>query len=195
MQATDAGVLAVASPEKELASSGAERLEGLATDHYQFVWRCLRRLGVPEPGVDDAAQRVFELAALKITQISHGSERAFLFQTALRVAMSERRNYARRREVMPGVELEELIDPAPLPDAMAEARQRRVHLDRLLDALPMDLRTVFVLFEIEGLASPEIASMLDIPVGTVASRLRRAREIFRDDAARLRKRLEGKGKR
>jgi RNA polymerase sigma-70 factor (ECF subfamily) len=54
----------------------------------------------------------------------------------------------------------------------------------------MDLRTVFILFEIEGLSAPSIASMLDIPVGTAASRLRRARDIFREHAARLRKRIE-----
>jgi RNA polymerase sigma-70 factor (ECF subfamily) len=49
---------------------------------------------------------------------------------------------------------------------------------------------VFVLFEIEGMESQEIASMLDVPVGTIASRLRRGRQVFRDESARLRKRLD-----
>ncbi|MCL2451222.1 MAG: RNA polymerase sigma factor, partial [Polyangiaceae bacterium] len=89
----------------------------------------------------------------------------------------------------------DMPDPSPLPDANAEQRQRRRWLDGLLDALPMDQRAVFVLYEIEGLDSPEIASLLGIPVGTVASRLRRGRETFQREADRLRKRLERRVKR
>jgi len=48
-----------------------------------------------------------------------------------------------------------------------------------------DLVTVFVLFELEGLSAPEISELVDIPVGTVASRLRRARATFRAAARRM----------
>jgi RNA polymerase sigma-70 factor (ECF subfamily) len=191
MQASDAGLLAVSDRDGPAATAPqAERLARMASENYSFIWRSLRRLGVAQHAVDDAAQQVFVLGALKIAQIAQGSERSFLFQTAVRVAMSLRRNHAQRRESMVGDALEQFADSAPLPDAAAEMRQRRAHLDELLDTLPMDLRTVFVLFEIECLPSPEIASVLEIPVGTVASRLRRAREIFRAEAARLRRRLE-----
>jgi RNA polymerase sigma-70 factor (ECF subfamily) len=172
--------------------SAATRQAQMAAEHYQFIWRSLRRLGVAEQGVADAAQQVFVLAAEKIATIVPGSERPFLFQTALRVAMSIRRAYAQRREAMVGQDLDELADPAPLPDDVAEHVRRRRHLDELLDALPLDLRTVLVLYEIEDLDSTEIASLLDVPVGTVASRLRRAREAFRRAAEHLRKRLERK---
>lgn len=43
-----------------------ERLEALATENFQFIWRSLRRLGVPPAGVDDAAQQVFEVASSRI---------------------------------------------------------------------------------------------------------------------------------
>jgi len=162
----------------------------MAAQHYQFIWRSLRRLGVVEQGVDDAAQQVLVLATEKIANIAPGRERAFLFQTALRIAMSIRRTHAQRREVMVGGDLDAIADPAPLPDATTEEAQRRKYLDKLLDALPMDLRTVFVLYEIEALDSPQIASMLEIPVGTVASRLRRARETFRSASETLRKQLD-----
>jgi RNA polymerase sigma-70 factor (ECF subfamily) len=178
----------VAAPAATAPHAG--RLEAMASENYSFIWRSLRRLGVAEQAVDDAAQQVFVLGAVKVAQIARGSERAFLFQTAVRVAMAVRRNHAQRRESMLGDDLEDLVDSGPLPDAAAETRQRRAHLDELLDTLPMDLRTVFVLFEIECLPSPEIASILGIPVGTVASRLRRARAIFSAEASRLRKRLE-----
>src|SRR5260370_14817703 len=194
MQASDAGLLAVSDLEgPEAPPAQAERLERMASENYSFSWRSLRRLGVAEQGVDDAAQQVFVLGALKIAQIAQGSERAFLFQTAVRVAMSLRRNHAQRRESMVGDELEHFAASAPLPDAEAETRQRRAHLDELLDALPMDLRTVFVLFEIECLPSPAIASVLGIPVGTVASLLRRVHAILRSEAARPCKRLARTG--
>jgi RNA polymerase sigma-70 factor (ECF subfamily) len=175
--------------------SDAERRAQMARQHYPFIWRSLRRLGVQPQAVDDAAQQVFVLAAEKVARIAPGSERPYLFQTAVRVAMSIRRTYAQRRESMLGDALDEMADPAPLPDARAELVQQRRYLDELLDALPMDLRTVFVLFEIECLETAEIASTLAIPVGTVASRLRRARETFRREAERLRNRLERKVKR
>jgi RNA polymerase sigma-70 factor (ECF subfamily) len=170
--------------------SDAVRQARMATEHYQFIWRCLRRLGVAPQCVDDAAQQVFMLAAEKLAKIAPASERPFLFQTAVRVAMSIRRDFGRRREAMLGEQLEAIVDPAPWPDANAEEGQRRRYLDELLNALPMDLRTVFVLFEIEGMDSSGIADLLQIPAGTVASRLRRARDAFRRAAERLRKRLE-----
>jgi RNA polymerase sigma-70 factor (ECF subfamily) len=191
MQATDVGRLSVseAGPRGSWPSHAA-RLSQIAADHYQFIWRSLRRLGVAEQAVGDAAQQVFVRAAEKSAWIVPGCERAFLFQTALRTAMAIRRTYAQRREAMVGEEINELVDAAPLPDALAEKRRFRAYLDELLDKLPMDLRAVFVLHEIEDLGSPDIASLLAIPIGTVASRLRRARAIFRAEAARLRRRLE-----
>jgi RNA polymerase sigma-70 factor (ECF subfamily) len=49
-----------------------------------------------------------------------------------------------------------------------------------------DVRSVFVLFELEGLTAVEIAELMDVPVGTVASRLRRGRDLFHEHAAALR---------
>jgi RNA polymerase sigma-70 factor (ECF subfamily) len=71
--------------------------------------------------------------------------------------------------------LEDLVD-----------RRRAVELaDRVLAEMDPTLLTVFVLFEIEGLSTPEIAELVGVPLGTAASRLRRAREAFRAAAARL----------
>ena len=66
-------------------------------------------------------------------------------------------------------------DASPSPEDLLAARRTLAQLDALLHELPMDLRAVFVLFEIEGLGQDEIAHALDVPKGTVASRLRRAR--------------------
>jgi RNA polymerase sigma-70 factor (ECF subfamily) len=61
---------------------------------------------------------------------------------------------------------------------LLDERRRLELLDGLLARLPEDLAEVFVLFELEELTMAEIARLLDLPPGTVASRLRRARERF-----------------
>ena len=163
------------------------RLSAMAEQSFQFIWRSLRRLGVPEASVDDAAQRVFEVATRKLASIRPGAERAFLFNTAVRVASSTRRHVVTRRETSDDA-LEHHADPGLPPDDATEQRRQRADLDDLLDSMPMDLRTVFVLFELEGLSSVEIALLLCIPTGTAASRLRRARERFQTEVKRLRAR-------
>jgi RNA polymerase sigma-70 factor (ECF subfamily) len=196
MELSSTGLLAQEAVETQVEwPSDATRQEQMAAQHYQFIWRSLRRLGVAPQSVDDAAQKVFVVASEKVARIAPGSERPFLFQTAVRVAMSIRRTLGQRREAMIGEALDTIADPAPLPDANAEEIERRRYLDELLGALTMDLRIVFVLYEIEGLDSTEIAAMLQIPLGTAASRLRRARDAFRRAAVRLRKRLEGRVRR
>jgi RNA polymerase sigma-70 factor (ECF subfamily) len=58
-------------------------------------------------------------------------------------------------------------------------------MDRVLSQMGSELVTTFVLFEIEGMTTPEIAQVEGIPLGTAASRLRRARESFRAAALEL----------
>jgi RNA polymerase sigma-70 factor (ECF subfamily) len=70
--------------------------------------------------------------------------------------------------------------PLPGPDELSDQKRARELLNRVLEDMTLELRTVFILFELEGLRSPEIAEMVGVPLGTVASRLRRAREAFRE---------------
>jgi len=185
-----------AGQQADLADDGARALTRAARENFQFIWRCLRRLGVqPDHAVDDAAQRVFEIAARKRQQIPPDSERAFLFKTAILVAAEERRRFRRAVRETPD-EAALLSAPAAAlePDEELEASRWRHRLDVVLSALQPELRTVFVLFEFERLSSPEIAELLELPVGTVASRLRRAREEFQLAAQRLRAQLLRQGK-
>lgn len=173
------------SPPRSAAADA--RLRGMVGAHYDFVWRSLRRLGAPSTDVDDCAQQVFWVAARKLDSIQPGSERAFLFSTALRVASDARRSRSRRREVQ-DEDTSEAADPAPDPEEVVERERARAVLDQVLDAMPMDLRAPFVLFELEELPTAEIAAMLGLPTGTVASRLRRAREEFQAIVARFKAR-------
>jgi hypothetical protein len=63
----------------------------------------------------------------------------------------------------------------PLADALLDAKRAREVLARALDRLTPDLREAFVLFELEELTAPEVAAIVGVPEGTVASRVRRAR--------------------
>jgi RNA polymerase sigma-70 factor, ECF subfamily len=165
------------------------RLRAIVEAHHDFVWRSLRRLGVATADVDDGAQRVFLTASRKLAAIRLGSERAFLFQTSLRVAADSRRTRRRRREVADagdGAEEGPLRDTAIGGEELLDLRRAREDLDRMLDAMPLELRAVFVLFELDELTMVEIADLLDLPPGTVASRLRRARAEFRERATVVR---------
>jgi RNA polymerase sigma-70 factor (ECF subfamily) len=152
------------------------RLESMINGEYRFIWRLLRRLGVPEDHASDAVQQVFLIAAERIDDIRDGSERSFLFGTAVRLSQTSRRKLARE---IPREDPDVDVSPLPSPEELSDQKRAREVLDRVLDEMPMDLRTVFVLFELEGLTSPEIAKVVEVPLGTVASRLRRGRDLFR----------------
>jgi RNA polymerase sigma-70 factor (ECF subfamily) len=169
------GLIATAA---STAGGAQERLASMFEVNYRFIWRSLRRLGVPFAQVDDAAQEVFVVATRRIADIEEGRERSFLFAAALRIAKDVHRSASRRRESGDEAAVGAAIDPAPLTDELAERMRAREKLDRALDLLPLELRAVFVLFEIEELTLTEIADVLAIPRGTAASRLRRSREAF-----------------
>ncbi len=168
------------------AHQSQDRLTELVAEQFDFVWRNLRRFGVPEADTDDATQDVFMVVSRRIDDIGVGKERAFLVSTALRVASTRRRTRARRPE-SPEAEIEDRPQDVETPEALTEALQARRTLDVILDGMPDELRAAFVLFELEELTAPQIADLLAIPVGTVASRVRRAREIFRAAAERFRR--------
>lgn len=186
MVALGAETTGFAAGEREVAESApsSSRLSELVEQHYAFVWRLLRRLGFSESDSDDAAQQVFMTASRRIADIRFGSERAFLFSTAVRVASRARRSTQRRREVF-DAGLEDELDPAPTGDELLERSRARAELDAILQEMELDLRVVLVLYELEELTSPEIAELIGVPLGTVASRLRRARQDFEARIARL----------
>jgi RNA polymerase sigma-70 factor (ECF subfamily) len=161
------------------------RFRAMVDTHFNFVWRYLRALGVPQANADDATQQVFLVAASKVDAIEEGRERSFLVGTAHGVAANARRANERRREVHSETELSLQVDRALDPEQETESREAVAILDRFLASLPEDLRSVFVLFELEGMTMAAISETLGIPPGTVASRLRRGREEFHEMAKRV----------
>lgn len=167
------------------------RLTDLLRAHYASVWRTLRRLGVAEAHADDAAQEVFIVLSRRLGDVRDGCERTFLLSCAVRIAANHRRASSARHEVADDQALAAERDPQPSAEQLLDVKQLREALDQVLEGWPEDIRTAFVLFELEGLSVPEIAQVTETKLGTVASRLRRSRELLQAASKRLRARAAG----
>lgn len=165
------------------------RLTALVKAHLSFVWRVLRRRGLSPAEADDAAQQVFMVLHRKIDTVMEGAEKGFLFRTAHLVAQDVYR--ARKRDLErtdTGADTETISSSADNPEDSMDRAQARAVLDMLLAKLSEERRTVFVLYELEQLELAEIAEVMETPIGTVASRLTRARADFQRELERHRAR-------
>jgi len=171
-----------------MTSTAIPTFEEAYEAHFDFVWRSLRRLGVREADTLDAAQDVFVVVHRKLAGFEGRAKlTTWLFRICLHVASEHRRRAHVRREVLDDTAMESLVEPGLDAEQVHAQKQQLRFLERALDAMSLPHRTVFVLFELEGLACPEIAEMLELPLGTVYSRLRKARVVF-EGAARKRAR-------
>ncbi len=184
MQASFLQVPWLSRAKARTETARAARLRAIVGAHFEFAWRSLVRLGVQRADADDAAQQVFLATNTHLDDVGEGKERAFIFGICLRIAARHRRTVERRRETGEAVS-EATVDPALAPDEACDRLKARALLDRVLNDMPDDLRATFVLFELEEETMASIASMLELPPGTVASRLRRARTLFRERVALL----------
>ena len=155
------------------------RLQAMFDAHHAMVWRILRRYGLDADAAADIGQQAYLVALERIADIRPGSERAFLVGTALRLARSSGRKTAR---LQLETSLDQQLPAVGQPESQAIVLEL---LDRVLSQLDPTLVEVFMLFDVEGFSAPEIARALGIPAGTVASRVRRAREEFRLVVSRL----------
>ncbi len=185
-----AALLAVVLEDRSEDPARQERLQRLFTDHYRAAWRIVRRLGLSASSAEDAVQQAFLVTSERLGDIRTGSERAFLFATAVRICQAMRRKEHREQATEEQDARHSVLPPA---DELLSQKRARELLDESLEKMGDDLRAVFVLFEIEGLRTPEIAEIVGIPLGTAASRLRRAREQFRDFVERHATLMGGKG--
>ncbi len=167
------------------AAAEPARLEDLLRHNHAFIWRCVRRFGVSEESVDDVVQETFIVTAKKLSEIEPGKERAFLTSTAYYLASNWRRNHRRRPQLCELEEARETPSNFPSAEDLLDQRRARRLLDEALDVLPQKLRAPFVLFSIEGMTRTEVAELLGLPPGTVASRVRGARALFESAVRRL----------
>lgn len=164
------------SPSETADLASPARFDRLVVENIDFVWRILRRYGVPEPEVDDSTQQVFLVVNQKLSRILPGSERAFLLAVAGRVASHAQR--AARRRAAAQQRYSQSRGAGSINHGYTDRLEARDLLDRVLEDMPTEVRYVFVLFELEGFTVDEVAKLLELPRGTVASRIKRGRSLF-----------------
>lgn len=175
-------VLALA-PEPSRAS--VPEFAEVFRQHFDFVWRTLRSLGVPDALVDDAVQEVFICVHRRLPEFERRSAlKTWIYSIAYHTAQNFRRS-ARRREAS---ELDdELVSREPGPGEHAAGAQASQFVRAFLERLPRERRDVFVLCVLEELSAPDVAEILQVKLNTVYSRLRLARADFRSALERFAK--------
>ncbi len=173
-------------PSVDPAETPEARLRRLVDAHFGLVWRTLRFHGVPQANADDGAQQAFCVLARRLAEVQPGAEAAFLFTTACRVASDIRRSAKRKPLGSEEGELERVEAPLPSPEELVDQAKARAVLEEILAEMPLEVRTVFTLIEIEELPLAEVARLTSAPIGTVSSRLRRGRKIFEASLKRRR---------
>lgn len=142
-------------------------------EHADFVWRSLHRLGVRSADLPDLVQEVFLVVHRRRAEHDGTrSVRGWLWGIAVGITQNYRRRAFRRLET--SGDLSAHPSDADLEEALDQRRQA-ARGERALAELDPEKRAVFVMFEVEGMSGREIAAMLDVPLGTVHSRLHGAR--------------------
>ena len=173
---------------QQCASGDELACSRLVTDHQRMVYQlALHLLGDHQEALD-VSQEVFLRVFRTLSQFrGHATLRTWIYRIVINQASNRQRWWRRRRKAQQ-VPLEEYaVTHGELPESRNFAMpdrvlQQREVADRVwhaLNGLPFDQRAVIVLREIDGLSYEEIAESLGIAVGTVKSRLARARESLR----------------
>jgi RNA polymerase sigma-70 factor (ECF subfamily) len=148
-----------------------------------YVLRTLRRLGVTERDVEDMAHEVFVAVHRELGKYDRARPiRPWLFAFCFRIASHHRRKT--QRETVRDV-ANEAVDQADGPEVLLDRERKRRLVLTALEEIELDRRAVFVLHELDGFTCEAIAQSLEIPLGTVYSRLRLARQDFSAKMRRL----------
>lgn len=175
-------------PDIEVSATApgtAPTFEAIYAEHFGYVWRILRRLGLTEADALDVCQEVF-LAVHRGLRAFEGrsSLRTWIHRIAFRAAKDHRRRAHVRREVLDQAPWEGRTASAGEPNQASRLEALEL-LEIGLSVLTLEQRMVFTSFELEGETCAHIAEVLEVPLGTVYSRLRKARTVFIDTVRRL----------
>ncbi len=158
--------------------------------HYQdSVFNTALRILGDEDQAADASQEAFISAFKSIASFRGGSFKAWLMRTVTNACYDELRRKKRRPttplepDTEDGEEMDSprwMADPSLTPDQQAEADEVEHAIQHCLDNLPLEFKTVVVMADIQGMDYTEVAAAIRVPLGTIKSRLARARLRLRE---------------
>jgi RNA polymerase sigma-70 factor (ECF subfamily) len=187
----------------DAAPAEGSELDRIYADHFRYVWRCLRALGVPDSVLDDAVHDVFVVVQQKLTHFDGQAPiTTWLYAIALRIARRARAAARKDAWRFASVEADETDAEHPAlrtlahdePEQALERGERLSLARRALERLDDDKREAFVLSQVEQRSAPEIAEITGLPVNTVYSRVRAARAAFQAELVRLELILRGESR-
>jgi RNA polymerase sigma-70 factor (ECF subfamily) len=184
------------APAVETGQPLTTDIDRVYAEHFRYVWRCLRALGVRDSALDDAVHDVFLVVQQKLARFDgQAALTTWLYAIALRVA--RRARATARKDAWRFTSADEvdqsLADVAVAasaltdehPERALERGERLLLARRALNRLDDDKREAFVLAQIEQMSAPEISEITGLPLNTVYSRVRAAKLAFQAEVARL----------
>jgi RNA polymerase sigma-70 factor (ECF subfamily) len=161
------------------------RFEAVAMPHLDAAYNLARWLLRQDADAQDAVQDACVRAMTYVDSFRGENARAWLLQIVRNVCYTQMKERPPAGESLDDEEawLEVPAPAAEEPPALAGRKDERARIDAALAALPFPFREVIVLRELEDLAYKDIARIADVPVGTVMSRLSRARAMLRESLA------------
>jgi RNA polymerase sigma-70 factor, ECF subfamily len=166
------------NPPEPSRTAGPElEFRTIYAEHFAFVWRCLRSLGVLPSALDDATQEVFLTVHRRLGDFSgESSLRGWIYGILRNIAANQRRSTRRRAKEAPLVA--DITSSAPGPLDRVQDREASEFVEQFLMRLDAKKQDVFTLAVLEQMPIPEVAAALGIPVNTAYTRLRNARLEF-----------------
>ena len=174
---------------KEAQRGGLDAFNTLVLNYQDSVFNTALRILGDEDLAADAAQEAFLSAFRAINSYRGGSFKAWLMRTVTNACYDELRRRKRRPttplepDTSDGDEMDSprwLADPNLSPEEQVEADELEHAIQHCLDNLPTDFRVVVVMADIQGLDYSEVAAAVRVPLGTIKSRLSRARLRMRE---------------
>lgn len=159
------------------AAGDMEAFEDLVDRHRMAVYRLARSVTGNHHDADDAAQETFLRLYRSLASYDPGRPfkpwlKRIAYNTSLNTVRAGR---SRSRNLVEG-DLPEVADQAPRQSERMEARQSAAKVDHVVQNLPSELRATLLLRAVEGMSYRDIATAMGVKIGTVMSRLSRARE-------------------
>jgi RNA polymerase sigma-70 factor (ECF subfamily) len=174
--------MATATEQGQRTARSAAAFEEEALPHMDDLFRAAVRLLLDQSKASDAVQETYLVAWKSFGKYQQGTNcRAWLFQILFNVVRHERRAWFKW---LTGKEDDlaesQLIAPEPIPEGLTDR-----DILSALDKLPMQFREVLLLVDVQEFSYKEAGGILRVPIGTIMSRLSRARGLLRDDLTRV----------